>query len=213
MPQQLLALEPNGKPRLKLEWSSYYRDFVVSVDGREIGRIEGGQRALKEPHAFTLPDGATLTIQLRQTALVEELQVLRNGRPLPGSTADPLNKVRAAIATTSLWGMLDLALGALSLLLAGRFLPSLGFDRHSLAFGALLLVLAYFIGGGARWALFAAIAAYVADSVWGFAAASAGGIRPNSAAILARVFFLAPLIRGVGALRALSALTAPAEEP
>jgi hypothetical protein len=213
MPQQLLSLEPGKKQRLKLEWGGYYREFKVILDGREIGRIEGGQKALKEGHEFTLPDGSTLAVKLNQTTLIDELQVLRDGKPLPGSAADPLNKVRAAITTISLWGMIDLALGALGLLLAGTFITSLGFGAHSLAFGVGLVAAAYFVGGGALWAMVAALLLYVADSVTGFWLSSQAGIRPNSAAILARILFLAPIVRGLGALRTLRTFTKPEDEP
>lgn len=200
MPHQQLSLAPNEPARLRLEWGGYYRQFKVLLDGELVGEIEGGQKALKEGHDFQLPDGSNIHVRLHQTQLIDELQVLKDGKPLPGSASDPLNKVRAAILTGSLWGFLDLALGVIAIITSSVFMQRAGFGWHSLAFGIVLLVVTYFMGGGLRWAFLVGIVVFLADSLTGFLLASQAGLRPSSAAILARVLFLAPLVRGVTAL-------------
>lgn len=197
MPEQRLTLEPGQKPRLRLEWGGYYREFKVFLDDALIGEIEGGQKALKAGHDFTLPDGTVLSVKLRQTNVLDELQVLRDGRPLPGSATDPVNRLRAAVTTVSLWGMLDIALGTLALIFANDFMLSLGGGWHAYVFGVLLLAAAAMMGSGRRWAFAAAVAVYVVDAIVGFTLAGQAGVRPNSAAILARLLFLAPLVRAL----------------
>ncbi|MEZ4467500.1 MAG: hypothetical protein R3F43_24415 [bacterium] len=54
-------------------------------DGRPLGVIPDS-KALKAGSDFALPDGSTLTVKLK-TGFQTELQVMRDGKPLPGSGA------------------------------------------------------------------------------------------------------------------------------
>src|SRR5215212_2125470 len=95
MPSIKLALERGEPKRLELSWGAFWRNFVVRLDGAEIGRI-AGQSELKAGREFTLANGSVLRVQVTTGALSPELRVLRNGQPLPGSATDPTSLVRQA---------------------------------------------------------------------------------------------------------------------
>lgn len=184
------------------------RDFRVRLDGREIGRIDGGQRALKQGQSFQLPDGSTLTIRLQQTMMVDELQVLRNGQPLPGSAGNPATKLTAGVRAAFFWGLGALAAGLLIQFLNLTLLVQLAFSPYSIAFGALLMVTAVAISQYSQLAAIVALLLFVADLVVGIWFAGANGIALNfltTAAILVRVLSLVPFWQAIGAVQALAA--------
>ena len=118
------------------------RDFQIRLDGKEIGRIDGGQRELKDPHDFTLPDGTVLTIQLKQTRLQDELQVLRDGLPLPGSASNPAVKLSAAVRNVFFWGLLGTVLGLIIQFTDVTWLLQMTFSGWSFGLGLLMILTA-----------------------------------------------------------------------
>ena len=200
MSLQKLALNPGEAPRLELEWGTYMRDFEIRLDGKEIGRIDGGQRVLKEPHNFTLPDGSELTIQLNQNQLVDELEVLRDGVPLPGSASNPIVKLSAAIRSGFYFGILTTLVGLLAQFSNSVWPIKLTFSPWSILFGLMLIACTVGLASRSRIAAILAVVVLLAD--WGVAVAVSRtmGISYNflsSAAILARIFALVALVRAV----------------
>ncbi|MGB1253238.1 MAG: hypothetical protein ACPG8W_21680 [Candidatus Promineifilaceae bacterium] len=206
MPKQKLAFTHGGDPRLELEWGSYMRDFSVRLDGEEIGRIDGGQRVLKTPHNFSLPDGSELTIQLNQSMLIDELEVLHDGQPLPGSASNPRVKLSAGIRTAFFWGIACIIIGALIFFTDLNILRVLSFSQYSFVAGLLLMPIA--IGMSKRslpLALFA-IVVYLADWAGSAVVTSRLGVPfgfLGTIGMLARGLSLVPLVYALGATRLL----------
>lgn len=196
MPGQKLALNPGGPPRLELEWGGYMREFKIILDGELIGEIDGGQRELKQGREFTLPDGTTLSIRLRQSLFLDELELLRDGQPLPGSAVDPYNKFSFTISLVFFWGLIDMFAGVLQWFDNGTLLLSLGFSSYSIVFGLAMMGCSYLIYRGYRLALIAAILIYFVD--W-FVAITIGldaGVQPNSFGILVRILVAVLFFQG-----------------
>lgn len=204
MTKQRLALEPGEQPRIELDWGTYMREFEVRFDGKEIGRIDGGQKVLRDPHSFTLPDGSELTIQLKKSQMIDELEVLRNGKPLPGSASNPLTKLSAVIRSSFFWGIITLVAGLVVQFSGNEWVTRLTFSPYSILFGLILLGCSIFL---LRRSLTVGVIALVAFSAdWALAAyyAQQVGISYNfvsTMAILARILSLLPFIQGVAILR------------
>lgn len=209
MPGQKLALEPGGDPRLELEWGGYMRQFTITLDGEPVGEIEGGQRELREGREFTLPDGSTLSVRLRQSMFLDELEVLRDGKPLPGSAVDPYNKYSFSISLTFFWGVISIIAGLLQLFDGGGdLLLRLGFSPYSAVAGVLLIGCSYLIYRRFALAPIAALLIYLADWFVAFSLAIGAGAQPNSLGILARVLIAVLFVQGIRAIRAVRRQTA-----
>lgn len=209
MPKQILPLEPNGRPRLELTWGDYMRNFEIKLDGRPIGRIDGGRAELTKEQVFVLPDGSTLSVQLRQKFMVEELQLLRDGRPLPGSASDPERKLSAAVRAAFSAGVAALAGGLGIVLLGWDALRAFTLSEYSAVAGLLLIGLAVWMARRAPLAAAVAFVALIADGALALVLHQAQGASFSigvTLGIMARVFFAVPIFQGFSALRA-----APAE--
>jgi hypothetical protein len=91
VPTKQYALEVGGPKRVKVSWGMFWKNFRVEVDGQEVGRIEGGLKALHAGSTFALPNGSQLRVGVK-SGLVQNLELFLDGRPVPGSAAVPLPK-------------------------------------------------------------------------------------------------------------------------
>lgn len=203
MPKQILRLAPDeDRPRLELEWGGYMRDFRVRLDGDQIEHITGGQRELIKGRDIALPDGSTLTIRLKNQGAIEELQVLRDGKPLPGSASDPVNQYSASIRIAFFWGMVSV-IAWLVFRLGGGFndlFASLTFHPSSLFTGLGFIVAAVALARQLKWIGFVAIALLIADTVLGIrhmVQSNAYVVFLSAAMMFLRVFVLVRLLPAV----------------
>lgn len=203
MPSQKLAFSPNEDPRIELTWGGYMSDFKVRLDDQTIGEIPGGMRALKEGDTFTLPDGSELSVKLRQSMMIDELQVLHNGNPLPGSASHPRRKLTAAIRTAFYWGLASIIFGLLQATIRDPRIFILGFEPYSALFGFVFMVMAVVLS---RWSMTGAIAAtllYIFDLVLHILAVREFGVGITFLSpliILFRIFGAVILVQGIGAI-------------
>jgi hypothetical protein len=143
MPSIKLALERGEPKRLELAWGAFWRNFVVRLDGAEIGRI-AGQKELKAGQEFTLGDGSVLRVQLANSGITPELRVLRNGQPLPGSASDPMSLVRQAAQVLFFIGGISILIGLLAELFHWEQMRAMGAGYFTAIFGIIYLGL---VGG------------------------------------------------------------------
>ena len=94
MTQKRFALVQGGPKSLLVSWGFGWKDFVVRLDDHEVGRIDGGVKALLAGAKFGLPDGKLLSVRLvmEKGALgkIPALHLHVDGAPVPGSEAVPL---------------------------------------------------------------------------------------------------------------------------
>src|SRR3954468_13841258 len=95
MPSAKFALEAGGPKRLEVSWSGFWKNIAVRLDGDEVGSIPT-KAELKQGRSFTLPDSSVIHVKLAESVGNVEIQLTRDGRPLPGSAADPLQRVKTA---------------------------------------------------------------------------------------------------------------------
>ena len=203
------ALEPNGPKRLEVSWKAMWKEFTVKVDDRVVGRASG-QKELREGKRFRLKDGSHLSVKLINKLTGVELEILHDGQPLPGTSADPAARLKNAYRTVFLVAGLNVVLGLVAVLVEAPFLQALGVGFYSIIFGLVLLVLGFFVKRQSQVALILAIAIFALDGILGFVLMSAEGVVLSPGGLLGRILLLLPMVQGIPGIRALKQR---AEEP
>jgi len=202
MPKQFYALEKDGRRRLEVSWKAFWSDVTLRLDGEVIGKV-GGRKELQTGRELVLPDGTRLKVQLVWRPLGAELEVTRDGQPLPGTASDPETRVLTAAWVLFIVGGLNIVLGLLGLVLRTELLSALGAGWTSLVFGALFLTLGFLARRRSITALVSGVVLLAGDGTLGFIAALSAGENPGVGGILVRALLLIPLVQGIGAVRAL----------
>lgn len=198
MGSKKLALEAGGPERLELSWGMFWKNFQVKLDGRTVGTAEGSKQ-LKEGVQFQLLDGSSLSVQLVTKAFDAELQVLRDGVPLPGSASDPEQRIRNGAYLLYFLAGLNTLLGVVVMAIGNEMLEGLGMGIGSILFGAIVAVLGFFTYRRTRVAPILAIVLYVADSLYTFGTAMGEGGRPPVAGIIIRIYIILALVKAAQA--------------
>jgi hypothetical protein len=208
MPTRAYPIEDGGEKRLELSWERGYRDLVVRYDGAEVGREPGGVAVLRGGKRFTLPDGNKLDVFHTSASGGSGLQLLVNGRHIPGSVGGPLFKLRNASWALYILGGINIVFGVvLTVVLANSDMGEvLGFSWVTVALGALLIVLGYFVSKRSMLALVVGAGIILVDTgllVYNLLQLG-GGIRPaNISGLVLRAVFLVFVFQGFGALNEL----------
>src|SRR6185436_12158876 len=132
-------------------------------------------------------DGSTLKVQLVQAFASVELQVTRNGRPLPGSASDPIERVKAAGYIIYFIAGLSGLVGFLAVVFQVQFLLDVGIGWTSLVGAAVYAVLGFFTLRKSRVALIAAIALFILDGLATVVMTAGAKGTPPMGAIIMRV--------------------------
>jgi len=200
------ALEPGGPKRLEVSWKAMWKDFTVKVDDRVVG-VVSDPKQLREGKQFKLKDGSTLSVRLRNTLSGVDLEILRDGQPLPGTSADPATRHKAAYGVIFFVAVLNTFLGMSAVLFQIPFLLTLGVGFSSAIFGLVFLLLGFLVKRKSQLALILAIAVFVVDGILGIVFATMAGVTPSAGGLLARILLIIPMIQGIPAIRALKQRT------
>ena len=193
MPAKQLALEKGGPLRLEVEWQGNFKDFEVRLDGALLGSF-ADKKALSEGQVFTLQDGSRLEVKLQTTALLPELSLTRDGAPLPGSDADPEQRVNAAANMIFFVAGLNALLGLVAAAFDMEVLKSLGLGLGSLVVGAIYGALGYLVKEKrSSIALGFAVGLFILDGL-SMLFFLEPGRTPPIGGLVARVFFLIPMV-------------------
>lgn len=207
MPKQSYAFETGGEKRLDISWKGMFNNVDVVMDGQSIGVIPN-QKTLRQGQEFTLEDGSILKLQLNRSLMSTELQVTRDGQPLPGSASDPQTRYKNAYLLVYFIAGLNLLLGILASLFNIAILQDLGIGFGSIVLGLIYLILGFFVQRKSSLALILAIVLFIADSLFGLVSTVALGGSPGIAGLIIRVLILVPLFQGIPAIKALKSKSA-----
>ncbi len=202
MQKMTYALEPGGPKRLEVSWKAMWKDFTVKVDDRVVGTVSG-HKQLREGKQFRLKDGSTLSFKLRNKLSGVELEILHDGQPLPGTSADPATRLKNAYGVVFFVAVLNTFLGMSAVLFEIPLLQTLGVGFPSAIFGLVFLVLGFFVKGKSQLALVLAVVVFVVDGILSIVFATMAGVTPSAGGILARIFLIVPMIQGIPAIRTL----------
>jgi hypothetical protein len=205
MPKQQYALDEGGPKDLEIEWRGVgFKQFTIRFQGQDVTTLS----SLKDHPAGVdtqLPNGRHLFAQWKTAAMSKELVLLVDGKPLPGSAADPESRVKAAAGVTWFIAAMNGVLGVVGLATQSQTLEELGIGLPSIFFGAVFATLGFFI-----WKRHSAAALYVAIGLFaldtlvtvGTAVTMPGGSPPMGGLIL-RAFLFIALFKAVPAVKEL----------
>ena len=198
MPSKQFTIDSSGIKRLEISYKGYYKNFTVAVDGKPLGTILN-DKELEKGKSFSLPDKSVLDFKL----IKQELVILKNGKPLPGTAADPVEILKVTSFFIMFLGGINVCAGLLEILFTFSFLTEAGIGIFSIAVGVIVTALGYFVKRKSIIALTIAIAILCADILFTFIFGISVNSRPDIAVIGAKVILLLPCLRGFKAIKAL----------
>ncbi len=207
MPKKSFALEAGGPTRVTIEWSGIWKNTRVAVDGQELGVI-ATQKELEAGRQFPLPTGGVLGVQLGRQFAAVELRVTRDGVSLPGSAADPAERVKQAAYVLYFIAGFNILLGLATELAGLGFLRGIGLGWASVGEGAIYGALGWRAAKRSQVALILGIALFALDTLMIVAGAVQSAHSPPVGGLVARLFFFLPLVKGLQGLRELRAAEA-----
>jgi len=154
------ALERGGDKLLEISWKGRWKNTEVRYKGNLIGVIPS-QTELRTGQIFQLPDGTSLKIQFFPSGL----RVLRNDKPLPGSSSDPVKMLAQSFESIYIIAGINIVLGFITLFFQVEFLQTLSFGIASIGIGFIFLVLGFFTQRRSRFALIVAFIIFGLDCV------------------------------------------------
>lgn len=205
MPTKKFALRDGGPDEIEVSWRGVWKDVTVKHQEQVLGTLSG-TKEMKAGREFPLRDGSVLGVKLHQGIGGAELQLSRDGQPLPGSSADPRERVKLAAGIVFFVAALNLLLGLAAVVFRIDLLAEIGIGIGSIVTGVIYLGLGVGVRRASTVALVLAIALFAIDGLASVAMAVAAGGNPPTGAIVARIFFLVPMVRALGATKAARAL-------
>ncbi len=199
MPSRKYALEAGGPERVAVDWEGAFKNLTLAFDGTTLGSFENA-KDIETPHSFALADGSRLELVLAKIGPFPELRLSRDGEPLPGSAGDPQTQLEGAANMIFVIAALNAILGLITVIFGIGFLQAIGVGWASLVTGAIYAGLAVLVKKRSLLALAVAVGLFSLDGVYMFVAAAEAKASPPIGALIARVFFLMPMIRGFVAI-------------
>jgi len=201
MPSVKFSLEGGGPQRIEVTWSRWWKNTTVKFDGTVLGTIPH-EKALKAGQGFALPIGGSLRIQLVQKWFEPELQVLHNGKPLPGSASHPAQLVNLAAGFLYCIGWWSVAVSTLAVFFKIQVLVKAGIGWASVIEGAIIVWLGRLVKRRSLPALYAAIGLVILEILGSLL----GG---QSGSTMVHLALLVVLFRAIPAIRQLRATETP----
>lgn len=197
MASKSFALVEGEPKRLELEWRGRFKDLVVVLDGVQLNAEPFSQSEVTQGQVLPLPDGSHLIVAREKS----QLEVTRNGTPLPGSATHPQTQARGAAIILWLIAGLTLMLGIIVYADAGEV------AWISAGSVALFGILGFLVLNGSLAALWVGIVVYSIDALFTLVAGLGGGGFSFSTLII-KMFLIVGLVRALPAMRQLQAAKA-----
>ncbi|WP_310395463.1 hypothetical protein [Hymenobacter sp.] len=197
MPTKTHYLNDSQTEIVTITWGLFYRKFELLYNGQSLGQVPNLN---KEPNGtrYPLPDGRVLTARLIRSQGLQELELLLDGQPLPGSATHPRERLKQAWYTLLFVGGLNIVLGAAAGWYKLPALERLGLGWESIIVGVIFLVLGW-LGYTRRsiLALTTALALFVLDSLLTLGGFFIEGRGPGLGGLFIRFFFGVMIFRGI----------------
>ncbi|SFQ51180.1 hypothetical protein [Hymenobacter arizonensis] len=214
MPSKNFYLNDAQSEVLTAKWGLFFRKFEILYNGDSLGMVPNLN---SQPNGtrYPLPDGRVVTAQLVRSQGLQQLQLLIDKQPVPGSATHPIEQLKAAWYTLLVVGVLNVIIGLIADMFQVDFLQQIGVGWGSAVEGVIYLALGWF-GHNRRSApaFTAAFALLVVEGVAGFAMGIGSGNSPGIGGIFLRFFICVMVFRGIKAAKQLrSEETALLAEP
>jgi len=186
MPAVTYYLDQAKTNPLKFEWKAGWKNFTITHNNHQVGVIDDVNE-LKEGKSFKLTNGQTVSAKLNMVfAVIPELELLLDNKPVPGSPTDPAAIVKQGQIALIVIGAINIILGALAMGARIDILTGLGVGPATIVIGALFLALAFWgKQKNSATAFMIGLALMAADIVLTFmAAADSRGSSPTSGIVV-----------------------------
>jgi hypothetical protein len=208
MPTKTFYLDDSRAEPLTASWGLFFRNFTVSYSGVSLEPTNPAA-TIAEGRQYRLPDGRIFSARHKQNTYPQELELLIDGQPVPGSGTHPHERIKQAWYVLLVLGILNIGLGLVAEFGHVDVLLQLGVGWGSLVEGVAYIALGYF--GYFRTsvpALTTALVLLVLDAVLSVGSAISTGHSPALGGLLMRAFFCMAVFRAMQAARQLRRETA-----
>ncbi len=201
MPTKAYFLDQEKTESVVITWGFNWKNVRFSHSGNFVGVI-ANKVDLKKGQNFNLSDSIELSIKLKGE-WNPELELLLNGKEIPGSPTDPDVQLRQTFKAAIGLGIFNVVIGLLSSILNTSFLTNFGIGIGSIVFGLIIIALSYGIKKRSRVALGSVIALFILDIISTFFFLTDTDANPTSGIIL-KVFIIMFLFKGFSAIKKLN---------
>ena len=127
---------------LTTKWGLFYRNFEAFYNGQALGPAVSSDE-LRQGCTYNLPDGRVFTAQLLRNQGLQEVQLLLDGQPVPGSNTHPQERIKQAWYALLFIGLLSTTLGIVAESISSEGLRKLGLGWPSAVEGIIFLGLGW----------------------------------------------------------------------
>lgn len=199
MSTKTYPFQEEGPDRLELSWRGGFKDFTVTVDGLQVNAETWNRQQLQDGQRIELPDGSMLLIKQERNFFGNELRVIKDGKPLPGSGSHP--KTRAKTASIILF----VIAGFTALFMIAFYATENELDWISGVSVLIYLGLGLLVRRGSLAALWAGIILFGLDSVLWISINLIAGEFPILFIVI-RVLLIGAMVKAIPAMKQLKAL-------
>lgn len=202
MPTKHFSLSPDESSDLSISWKGYFKNLRVELAGNLIAEF-ASRGDLKKGREIPLPDGRVLSIKQAKNSFSSmagnQLEILVDGAPVPGSATHPETKVTAARGIIYFIAGLNIGLGVIAWIWNVEFLRDLGLGWVSIIYGFAFAGLGILTQKGSMAALALAILFFSLDALLVLLVAIEF-VQFPIASLIIRVFLIAGMVEGLLAL-------------
>jgi hypothetical protein len=200
VPKQDYAFETNGPRRLEISWGMFWKNIIIRLDGKELDTF-ATQNEFRQGKEYKLEDGSVLAIRLANSLMGQDVQVTRNGKPLPGTMQHPETRIRSSFVLLYFIGGWKILFGILGLAVNGVDFTVLSRNFIDIFIGLVFILLATMVRKRSMIALIAGMALFAGDGLYTAYTISQTGQQQNIFSLLIQVFLLYYLYQGVTAIK------------
>lgn len=200
MPKQDYSFEPNGPRRLEISWGMFWKNIIIRLDGEELDTF-ATQNEFRQGKEYKLDDGSVLAVRLVNSLMGQDVQVTRNGKPLPGTMQDPATRIRSSFVLLYFVGGWKILFGILGLAMNGVDFSVVGRNFIDIFVGLVFILLATLVRRRSMIALIAGIALFAGDALYTAYTLYQAGQQQNVFSLLIQAFLIYYLYQGVGAIK------------
>lgn len=203
MPTKTFYLDDARTEPLIADWGLFYRNFTVRYAGTALAPTNP-EATIAQGRQYHLPNGRVFSAQLKQNTYPQELELLIDGQPVPGSGTHPVERVKQAWYLLLTLGILNIALGLVAEFGHVEILLQFGAGWGSVVEGIAYVALGYF-GYFRNFvpAFTIALVLLVLDTVLSVSTAIATNHSPALGGLFMRAFFCLVVFRAIKAARQL----------
>jgi hypothetical protein len=198
------ALVPGGEKRVVITIRGRWDETTAWLDGNLLGVMT--EKMLRAGQEFPAPDGSVIKFLLTKHLFPpDHLQVFVNGQPVAFENDDAKSQthINNAYEIVYFIAFINIFFGILSFFVKISYLEPFNLGIYNVLFGLIFLLLGYFVQRKSAPALVLALLILILDGFAGIILAIRSGSYLVIGSLLARIYFITPMVMGVDAILAI----------